>query len=194
MQGTCVPDDLREGSDRGHGLDIAAEGNRLAPRVDEVEGTVSAGDLLLVLQLLAGNDAVASTATVPGDIAVVVASCLEVDHGACLAIQGVAQAVVACSCQEVEAALASAKKMPCSQRWEYEDCSQHSSSGENDDPSTEAGALQAARAVPRGWHDIWEGPRIEVIEVPFQTAEATQYLKKRGGGLLSRPVLPVRGS
>lgn len=110
-----MPDDLREGSGMGHDLDTVAEGNRLVPRLDEVERTVSADGLLLVLPLLAGNDAVASTATVPGDIAVVVASCLEVGRGACLVIQGVVPAVVACSCQEVEAALASARRKPCSQ-------------------------------------------------------------------------------
>jgi hypothetical protein len=52
---------------------------------------------------------------VAGDIAAAVVSCLEAVRGACLANQEEVQPVVACSYQEVEAALASAKKTLCSQ-------------------------------------------------------------------------------
>ena len=56
-----------------------------------------------------------SKATVAGDMAAAVRSCLEVDRGACSASQAEIQLVVVGSCQEVEAALVLVKKMPCSQ-------------------------------------------------------------------------------
>lgn len=112
-----MPDDLQAGSDTAHDdPGAAAEDNRQEPVVDEVERMAFADDLLFVLRLLVvGNGAEASKAIVVEDTAVAVASCLEVDHGACWVIRGDAQAVVAYSCQEVEATPAWAKKMPCSQ-------------------------------------------------------------------------------
>ena len=58
----------------------------------------------------------------------------------------------------------------------------------------EADALQAARAGHHGLHDTWVEFQNEVIEGPFQIAEARQYLKMHDDGLWSRPVVPVRGS
>ena len=56
----------------------------------------------------------ANKVLVAGDIAAAVESCLEAVRGACLANQEEDQPVVACSYQEVEAALVSAKKTLCS--------------------------------------------------------------------------------
>ena len=113
---TYVQDDLQADSDTVHDDPGTAAGdNTLVPRVDEAEHMAFADDPLLVWPLLVGNGVEASKATVVEDIAAAVVSCLEVDHGACWVIQGDVQAVVAYSCQEAEAAPASARKKPCSQ-------------------------------------------------------------------------------
>ena len=110
-----MPDDLQAGSDTAHDdPGTAAEDNRQEPLVDEVERMAFVDDLLLAWLPLVGNGAEASKATAVEDTAAAVVSYLGVDHDACSVIPDGAQAVVACSCQGVEAALASAKTRPCS--------------------------------------------------------------------------------
>jgi hypothetical protein len=104
------------------GLDTAAEEHsKLVPGVGAVVRKALAGGPSLELPLLVGIGVEASKATVAEGIAAVAVSCLEVDHGACLASQGEDLPVVADSYQEAEATLAVGKQMPCSQHHRGED-------------------------------------------------------------------------
>jgi hypothetical protein len=91
---------------RFDGLGIAVGDNSPVLEADVVVHMALADDRLLELPLQVGNGAEASKATVVGGMVAAVASCLGVDHGACLVIQAEAQSVAACSYQEVEAILA----------------------------------------------------------------------------------------